>query len=187
MMRLLLAILPLLTGAPTGPAECAGWQSVPAGSTLGFEVRYEGTPAEGKFDRFSVCVSPTLDSRRPTRLSVRIDVRSADMDSAELNEAIHAPEWFHSGQYPEATFISGNIERNQDGTLVASGELTLKGIRRPVRVPLEWLPDAEGARLTGAVTVNRTDFDIGTGDWSGDGPIAHAVVVRFSIGLAPAE
>ncbi|MEJ8567492.1 YceI family protein [Elongatibacter sediminis] len=179
----------LVCAAACGPFAmahaCEGWRSVATPSRLAFEARYEGAAAPGLFHRFDVCA--VFDPRDPVTgtLTVTVDVTSADMDSGDLNQAITEPVWFDSGTHPRARFVSESIEVAENGAFVARGTLRLKGVTRPIDVPFSWQIDGERARLRGALSLQRTEFGIGSGEWSADGPIGHEVNVRYDVSLEP--
>lgn len=170
----------------TSPEPCKGWHSVDDGSELQFIVTFESAPAPGIFRHFSVCLD--FDPVQPAdgSLVVAVDVTSADMDSADINEAIAGPEWFDSVQFPQARFESHEIERSGDSAFIAHGRVSLKGVEREVDVPFAWVTDGTAARMNGELSLNRSDFNIGTGDWAEDDSIGFKVIVHFVVKLEPA-
>lgn len=180
-----IAALTLVAGEPA--SACPEWQSVAAESQLHFFAKFEGADAPGTFKRFDVCLE--LDPAEPVsgRLEVHVDIRSADMDSADLNEAIAEPEWFDTGAFPQARFVSEDIEAAGEANFVARGELELKGVRRPVDVPFVWRELNGAATMSGEVLLERTAFGIGSGAWAEDESIGHEVTVRFSVVLERAR
>lgn len=179
--RLVLAAGWLLSAA----AVAAPWHSVPQESELRFVARVEGDEANGAFRRFSVALDPAALESGLAQLSVRIDVTSADMSSAELNEAIADPEWFDFAGFPSARFHSDRIEALGPGRFRASGELQFKCGTRPVEVTFEWRRSETRAHMSGALELRRGDFCIGSGAWAEDGSVGQAVRVEFDVTLAP--
>lgn len=173
----------LLTGPPAEAETSAGWRSVAAESHLRFIVTFEGADAPGEFRRFTACLGSDPGGPDAARLEVRVDVASADMDSADLNEAIAEPDWFDAGAYPEAVFVSERIEPSGDDGFVAHGALTLKGISRPVDVPFAWRDAGEARVMSGELVLERGAFGIGAGEWATSESIGQAVIVRFEVTL----
>ena len=64
---------------------------------------------------------------------------------------------------------------------VATGELNLKGHRKPVDVPFTWSNSGDVAEMRGELTVDRTEFDIGSGEWSDDESIGTDVRISFIV------
>lgn len=171
----------LLAFASTA-AVAAEWRVEPRESRLNFAPTYEGRATQGRFRDFGAKVQ--FDPAQPERgrLEVSVDIRSADLNSADINEAIRATEWFDVMRYPKAEFVSSRISR-ADGHFVADGALKLKGVTKDVRVPFDWEGSGGSARMTGHLSLDRTDFQIGTGEWADGRTIARPVEVRFDLRL----
>jgi polyisoprenoid-binding protein YceI len=184
-----------LAAAPSGAtaAGVAKWTLDPSdpSQTLRFVAQYERTPAPGVFRRFAV--SFAFDPARPAasgRLLVTVDVTSADMDSADINEAIRAAEWFDVARFPRAEFEGHTVRR--DGTAsdryLVRGRLRLKGVEREIEFPFRWREQDGGtAIMEGALVLDRRDFGIGSGEWARDETIAYAVRIEFKIKLRKAS
>lgn len=170
-----------------GTAAAAEWRMDPAASRLSFQVSYQGQAAPGSFAEFSTLLH--FDPGRPAggKLDVTVKMTSVDMGSADINEAIRGSEWFGLDKYAQAEFTSAHIKRVADDRYLADGTLRLKGMQRPVQVPFTWKREGDAARMKGEVTLDRTAFGIGAGEWAADDPIAHAVKVRFDVRLVPAS
>lgn len=181
---LLIAAL-ALTPAPSAD-PCSGWQSVAGESKLQFVASFEGAPAPGAFRQFSVCLDFDAEQPGTGRLEVWIDIASADMDSADINQAIAGPEWFDAMQFPRAHYLSEEIEPGDSSAFVAHGRLSLKGVEREVSVPFGWQVDGADRKMAGELTLRRSDFEIGVGEWAGDDSIGVDVTVRFEVTLRTA-
>ena len=162
---------------------CTGWHSVSTDSRLEFIVTFEGAPAPGEFHRFDVCME--IEPTRPEsgRLEGFVDVTTADMASADLNEAIAEPEWFDSRNFPIARFVSERIEPEGGTAFIAHGMLSLKGRLQKITVPFTW-QHADGAPgIAGEARLQRSAFGIGSGEWATGDSIGIEVTVRFDVAL----
>ncbi len=174
-------VLALLAGA--GDVEAAEWRAIPAHSRLAFEASYEGQAAPGVFRRFTVELSTESGSPQGGRLRVTVDLGSVDMDSADVNDTVVQSEWLDVARHPRAVFESAAISRTGPGRYRARGGLMLKGITRRLDVPFQWSARGGTARMAGQLTVKRTDFRIGTGEWASGDPIGLDVSVGFEVAL----
>jgi polyisoprenoid-binding protein YceI len=109
-------------------------QQVPAGtynldpvhSTFGFAVRHNGISTfRGQFEQ----VDATLEDG--------VLVGTAQVDSVktaipELKAHLVSPEFFNADQTPTITFRSTDIRVAGDGTAQVDGELTIRGVTKPV-------------------------------------------------------
>lgn len=162
-------------------AQAADWTMDPAASKLEFVASYEGSDAPGQFNDFGTELR--FDPQQPAEGSLRVSVvmTSADMGNDDINENLPAPEWFDSGAFPRAVFEAKSIRSDKPGHYVASGTLTLKGIKQKVEVPFSWQIEGDTAVLEGATSIDRTRFKVGTGSWAKPSPIGLNVVVRYRV------
>lgn len=101
-------------------------------------------------------------------VDVVIDTLSVDTGSPQFNEHIQEPDFLDTARYPTATFKSTKVTFDGDKPAAIDGNLTLKGITRPVTLKVtgyQFMPhpmvkkDAIGANAT--TSVKRTDFNAG--------------------------
>ena len=178
----------VLTGlliASSQAISAAQWQSA-GDSEFTFTVQIEGVATSGNFGGFAVTLDfdPTLPEKG--ELVVRVDLRKADLGDPDMNAVLFDPAWFDVGQFREAVFRSEDIVERSPGEYTASGMLDLKGTMRPVSVPFTWRAVGEAAAMDGQLTLQRTDFDVGSGEWAGDDAIGVDVTLTFAIALVPA-
>jgi polyisoprenoid-binding protein YceI len=152
-------------------------------AALLFEATWEGETVPGRFRIFDVQVDAGDGGIAGAELQVTVKLDSADMNDPDINEAIAGAEWFAVSEYPVATYRSESIGAGTDGSYVAEGYLDLKGARLPVTVPFHWTESGDRAEMSGEVVIDRTRFDVGSGEWAGSEPIGTAVGVRFSVTL----
>ena len=169
--------------AAAGNATAADWRMDAAGSRLEFAATFEKTPAPGVFKEFDTRLAFDPDQPAGSRLDVTIKVPSADMANADINKAIAGPEWFDFTRHPQATFHATDFSRTGSGRYLAKGTLTLKGTQRPVEVPFTWNAIADSATMEGELTVQRSAFNIGTGEWIATNVIGPDVKIRFRVRL----
>ena len=169
------------------PAVAETWQSNAPNSTLEFAASYQGLPINGRFNQFSVTLlSDQLT--QPTQLNVAVSIHSADMGSSEFNQAIQAADWFNVADFSEATFSSQQLQsatpESDKTAFIARGILQLKGLQKNIAVPLSWHNNSsDQATINGELTLDRSDFAIGTGEWASGDQIGLAVRVWFTVQL----
>jgi len=173
----------LLTAIPFAAVDAAEWAMDPGNSLLTFVATYEGQPVTGIFHEFKMDF--TFDAQHPEegKLTVTISTNRSDMHSDDINEAIKGPQWFATEQYPQAKFTSERISQTAPDHFVATGTLSLKGVSRIVQVPFTWNRSDDKAIMAGMLTVLRTDFNIGTGEWSAGRPIGREIEISFRVNL----
>ena len=120
-----------------------------------------------RFDKTTGTI--TLDKAAKTAaVDIVIDTKSVNTGSATFNEHIQGEDFLDTAKYPTANFKSTKVVFDGDKPAAIEGQLTLKGITRPVTLKVtsfQAMPhpmvkkDAIGANAT--VTVKRSDFNMG--------------------------
>lgn len=87
--------------------------------------------------------------------------------SALFNEHLNSADWFDSAQFPTATFKSTKVEAAGEGKLKVTGDLTIRGITKPVVLNATLNKAADhplGKRAAlgfdATATVKRSDFGL---------------------------
>lgn len=120
-----------------------------------------------KFDKTSGTV--TLDRKAKTgSVDVVIDATSVNTGYALFNEHIQAADFFDTTVYPTITFKSTGMKFKGDQPASVAGDLTIKGVTRPVTLKITHFKcqphpmlkvDACGANAT--TQVKRSEFNMG--------------------------
>ncbi len=164
------------------PAQAAEWQ-LRNGGEFTFGVTYEGVGTQGTFKRFDVMLKFDPKNLDTSHLYVTVDLTAADMGDPDMNAGIADPVWFDVGKFPKAVFDSKRIEARAPGEFVATGVLNLKGVNKTVAVPFSWSEKGRRAHMRGQFVLQRTNFNIGSGEWATGDPIGIDVKLRFDLSL----
>ncbi len=167
----------ILTIAPAG-----SWSLDPIHSRVDFEVRYLAGTFKGEFHEIGAEL--TVDAQRAS-LEGTAKVASVDVKDENLSAHLQSPDFFDAERHPELRFAAEDIRLDGDGKVSVDGELTIKGVTRPVAVtgtvtaPIvdAYGNDRIGLNLT--TSVDRTEFGV---DWnqplpSGDPALANDVTI----------
>ena len=97
----------------------------------------------GRFNNFSGNFE--YDENKPDKATVQvdIDVGSIDSNHAERDKHLRDEDFLHVDKYPKAKFVSTSFKENGDGTAVMQGNLTLRGVTRPVTIDVEHIGHGE--------------------------------------------
>jgi polyisoprenoid-binding protein YceI len=156
---------PVLTLAP---ADLSGSYAIDAAhSRIGFVARHAMvTKVRGSFTAFEG--SATLDFADPTKSSadIVIEVASIDTRQAQRDAHLRTNEFFDAATYPQITFRATRVEQVDGDDYRLTGDLTIKGVTKPVTVDVEYSGAAKdpygNVRLgfEGRTTINRSDFGV---------------------------
>ncbi|GAA4091931.1 YceI family protein [Nonomuraea soli] len=130
----------------------------PARTTIGFVGRHTmATRVRGRFDAFAG--HARLDGEDPSRSSVGITIEAASLRTRDDRRDQHLRRRFlHADEHPAIAFTSTRVERAGGNTFVVTGDLTIRGVSRPVTVEFE-LTGPEPS-FTGRATINRRDWGV---------------------------
>jgi polyisoprenoid-binding protein YceI len=154
-----------MTTAPSTTGLSAGtWTIDPVHSSIGFSVRHlMVSKVRGTFDKFSGAITVADDGTPSVTAEIAVD--SVRSNNEQRDAHIKSADFFDVDEYPTATFISNRVRDNGD-RYVLDGDLTLKGVTKPVSLDLEFYgvnPGAGHGEVAGfeaSVVLNRKDFGI---------------------------
>jgi polyisoprenoid-binding protein YceI len=118
----------------------------------------------GRFGEFSGQIV-TGEDITDSSVQATIDATSIDTNNEQRDNHIRSADFFDVANHPTWTFTSTGV-RVDDGDLCVDGELTIKGVTRPVTLALQaegFGPDAFGGTRAGfsaSTTINRSDFGV---------------------------
>jgi polyisoprenoid-binding protein YceI len=150
-----------------GAAEAGEWRVVGDASRLGFIGMQDGERFEGRFREFDAAMRFDARDLANSHFDVTVDTGSADTGSRQRDSTLDDAAWFHTQAYPQARFVTETIRR-ADGEYAyeAVAELTIRGNTRRVVLPFDWTTHNATAQMQGRVTLDRTAFGVGQGEWS---------------------
>ena len=148
-------------------ADITGDYVIDASHTrLGFSARHAMvTTVRGQFRDFEGTAHVDAENPAASTVALTIHAASVSTGTADRDGHLTSGDFFDVENHPEITFTSTSVER--DGTdWTITGDLTIKGITRPVTIPFEengTAVDPFGntrVGFEGATTINRKDWDL---------------------------
>jgi polyisoprenoid-binding protein YceI len=158
----------------------------PVHSSFGFAVKYQGVSV------FRGNLSEVQATLSGGRLDGTAKVESISIRTPEQFRAhVLSPEFFDAENHPEVTFASEELDLREDGTAKVSGELTIKGITKPIEATGTWTAPAADAfgnsrgHLNLEAVIDRTDWDM---NWNmalpaGGNVLANDVTLTVDVSL----
>jgi polyisoprenoid-binding protein YceI len=155
--------------APTStqvPGYVVGtWDIDPVHSEVSFTVRHMMvSKVRGRLGTFSgeIVTAPRFTD---STVTATVDASSVDTGNAQRDGHIRTTDFFAAETYPTWEFRSTALRADGEDHAL-DGELTIKGVTRPVSFALEvngFGPDAYGGTRAGfsaSTTINRSDFGV---------------------------
>lgn len=109
------------------------WQNDPMHTQVEFAAKHFGMmTVRGRFNE--VATTGTVDPENPAASSVEvtIDVASLNTHNAQRDNDLRSSYFLEVDKYPTITFRSTRIEPAGDDQYTMTGDLTIKGVTRPV-------------------------------------------------------
>lgn len=175
-----LASLAALTFAASAYAAPPAWSVDPA-SKLTFQGAMNGQAFTGTFKRWSAQIAFDPKALAASKAVVTISVASAATGDADRDQAIPTGDWFAADKFAQATFVSRDFRDLGGGRYAADGDLTVRGVKKPVTLPFTLAISGDTARMNGAIVLNRTAFGVGQGQWQTGEVVDTKVTVNVSL------
>jgi polyisoprenoid-binding protein YceI len=147
----LLAILPVLAitaflAAASGPAEAKPekYEIDPAHFTIALKVRHIGyfdmiglfTEGAGNF---------TFDEKSPAVSDIRVVIKTESFFSGheKRDDHVRSADFLNAKEFPEMVFVGKRAEKTGDRTGKIHGDLTLRGVTKPLTLAITWNKSGE--------------------------------------------
>jgi polyisoprenoid-binding protein YceI len=143
------------------------WMVDPTHSEIGFKIKHLMiSNVSGKFDQFEAEVQTEDENFETAQIEARIKTASINTSNQNRDEHLRNSDFFEVEQHPEILFTSTRIEKLDNENFVLKGNLTLKGITKPVQWNVEysgvtkdpWGGQRAGFLITGKI--NRNEFGL---------------------------
>lgn len=152
--------------ADTIPGYATGtWKLDAAHSEIAFSVRHLAiSKVKGTFENFDVTVV-TTDNPLESKLTASIEVASINTRQKDRDAHLRTNDFFNAEQFPTIDFVSTGL-RHEGDELLIDGDLTLRGITKPVTFAGEFggiIVNGYGQTVAGGsftTKINRLDFDV---------------------------
>jgi polyisoprenoid-binding protein YceI len=133
-------------------------------SQMGFVARHAMvTKVRGTFNEFEGTVTGG-ESVRDAAVSLTIQTASIDTRNPDRDGHLTTGDFFDVATYPTIEFASTQVEPLDDHTLRITGDLTIKGVSKPVSIDFDYAGSAtdpfgnQRIGFEGSTTVHRSDF-----------------------------
>jgi polyisoprenoid-binding protein YceI len=105
-------------------------------SNVGFSVKHMViSTVPGRFTDFDGTI--VYDDQDLTKSSVKVTIQAASIntDNANRDNDLRGDSFLDTAKYPTITFVSKQVKKAADGSLVAVGTLTIKDVSKEIELP----------------------------------------------------
>jgi polyisoprenoid-binding protein YceI len=139
----------------------------PAHTRLGFSAKHAMvTTVRGAFKEFTA--EAHLDAENIANTTARVEIQAASLDTGNSTRDDHVrnSDFLEVETHPTITFVSTSAEKKSDDDFVLHGDLTIKGITKPVSIDFEKSGEGDDpwgnfrVGFEGKAKINRTDWGV---------------------------
>jgi polyisoprenoid-binding protein YceI len=161
--KLILVILLSYLGVAAQAADT--YQIDPVHASVLFKARHLNiADVYGRFDDVSGTVTLDPANAADDSISLEIKADSLDTHNEKRDQQIKGPDFLNVKQFPTITFKSAKVEKAGDDTYNVTGNLTLRGVTKPLTLEFKKTGEGKGMkdeyRAGGETqfTIKRSDF-----------------------------
>lgn len=142
-----------------------------AHSMLGFNITHFGVAdVPGHFDKFDVIVTASKADFSDAVVEMNADVNTINTRIDSRDKHLRSADFFDVENFSTLSFKSNSIRKVAENKYELSGDLTMRGITKPIKVNM-WhrgslqKPQGDKKFISGLMftaTLKRSDFNLGT-------------------------
>ena len=143
------------------------WLLDPAHSELTFKIKHLLiSKVSGAFRNFSATVETEGTDFSTAKIDLTAEVNSISTNNEQRDTHLRSADFFEVERFPQLKFTSTSIEQTGDDSFSLYGNLTIKGITKPVKLNMEFngvVNDPYGQEKAGFFVsgkINRSDWGI---------------------------
>ncbi|KAA3662076.1 MAG: polyisoprenoid-binding protein [Chloroflexi bacterium] len=143
------------------------WQIDSAHSHINFSVRHMMiSKVRGSFETFSGSVNFDEDTPTNTTVDISIDATSINTREDQRDGHLRSPDFLNADEFPTLTFKSSNVEQVDAENGKLYGDLTIRGVSKPVVLDVEYAGQAKSpwgttsAGFSAKTSIDRTEWGL---------------------------
>jgi len=151
----------------TTTATATKWQIDTAHSEITFKVKHLMiSNVKGSFNKFDAEIDSSGNDFDNAQINLNIDVASVDTSDAHRDGHLKGADFFDVENHPQINFTSSKFEKKGNDMFELTGELTMLGVTKPVKLDVEFggiMKDPWGNNKAGFTVngkINRKDWGL---------------------------
>ncbi len=154
------------------------WKIDPSHSQITFSVRHMMiSNVHGRFESFTGLVDFNEQNPAASSVSVEIAADSINTRDAQRDGHLKSPDFLNAADFPALLFKSSRVEKLDDSHGKIYGDLTIRGVSRPVVLDVEYAGMSKSpwgttsAGFSASTKLSRKEWDLNwnvaleTGGW----------------------
>jgi polyisoprenoid-binding protein YceI len=141
----------------------------------------------GQFKTYSATLRLDPKDFTKSKFEGEIDVASIETGNTDRDAHLRTGDFFDAPNHPKITFKSTSIELKDAGEYTVHGDLTIRGVTKPVALDVEFHGTSKNpygktvAGLSARATINRKDFGVSYNAVLETGGVALSEKVKLEI------
>lgn len=173
-------ILTVFFAPLAGMADVPKWEILKEKSSITFTATQNNAPITGEFKIFSGEINFDTAQLSVSNVSIVVDMDSVSASYPDVAKTLKSPEWFDVKTNPKGTFKATSFSKLGEKSYQAQGTLTLRNKSSPITIPFELNQlSANTAEAKGEVTIQRSTFGVGRGEWASTDNVKDEVKINF--------
>ena len=137
------------------------WKADTANAKVNFSLHGPFGTVHGSFTGLEATINFNEKSLSGSSITASIDAKTVKTGVSLRNSDLrNKEEWLNTDKYPRITFKSKKIEKTDKG-YQASGDMTIKGVTKPVLITFTFTNKDGAGVFNGQFTIKREDYNIG--------------------------
>jgi polyisoprenoid-binding protein YceI len=133
-----------------------------AGSSVHFTIKNFGIKVGGDFTGLKGSIIFNPKALATSSINVSVDANSINTDNGSRDKHLRKEEYFDVAKHTTLSFVSTKItESSVAGRYFVVGNLTIKGVTKPVQFGFSATATEVGYKFNGEFEINRRDFGVG--------------------------
>ncbi len=170
---------------------CAGahaaevYSQVRPGAEVSFQAKQMGVPMKGHFATVQAQVHFAPQDLKHSRVEVTVQAASVDAGSSQTNDLLRGADWLDAKAFPQARFVSTGFVPAGAGRYWASGNFTVRGATRALRVLVTTHAAGPALAMDADFQLDRSAYGLGGGSWADTSVVAAMIPVHVHLLVAP--
>lgn len=134
--------------------------------------------AHGHFEKWDADIQLDRENMENSSVAITIEAESLNTRVAQRDKHLRSADFLDVVNHPQIKFVSTKIARVDDKNYTLFGSLTLRGVTKPIGIPVKvvFVRDTD-ARFKAAFDINRKDYGINYN--SRMNPVEDTVALQF--------
>lgn len=137
------------------------WEPDVAAARVHFSVKGPFGTVHGSFSGLRADIQFSEKDLGGSSISASIDAQSIHTGIGKRDKDLRKEKWLQTDTYPRISFRSRKIQPGANGGYMALGDLTLKGVTKPIELPFTFTSSGNSGVFKGQFIIHRSDFHVG--------------------------